>query len=97
MNKELAAPIAWLNEINSELKFLFNLRKAQIRMLMTMHSFRSLQSDASLMAKESRLDLLAGAVQCWQGYPLAKMESVWLCPYSSFREVLESEDKTRES
>ena len=64
---------------------------------MTMYSFRSLQSDASLVAKESRLDLLAAAVQCWQVYSSEKMESVWLCLYSSFRGVLESEDETRES
>ena len=64
-------------------------------MLTTMHSFRSLQSDASLVGKESRLDLLAAAVQCW--YPLEKMESVWLSLYSSFRGVLESEDETRGS
>ena len=28
--------------------------------------FRNLQSDVSFMAKESRRDLLATAVQCWQ-------------------------------
>ena len=66
-------------------------------MLMTMHSFRSLQSDASLVAKESRLDLLAAAIQCWQEYPSEKLESVWLGLYSSFRGVLESGDETRES
>ena len=66
-------------------------------MSMTMHTFRSLQSDASLVAKESRLDLLAAAVQCWQEYPLEKMESVWLCLYSSFHGVQESGDETNES
>lgn len=52
--------------------------------------FRSLQSDVSLVAKETRRDLLEAVHQCWEEYPAEKMESVWRCLFASYHGVLES-------
>ena len=53
--------------------------------------FNSLQSDVSLVAKETRRDLLDAIIKCWHEYPLETIERVWRCLlYSSFHGVLES-------
>lgn len=52
--------------------------------------FNSLQSDVSLVAKESRRELLDAVISCWDAYPAEKMRSVWHCLYNSFKGILET-------
>eukprot|EP00117_Sycon_ciliatum_P010463 scpid98758/ scgid0105/ len=46
--------------------------------------FYSLETDVSLMAKETRKELLQGVETCWHDYTAAKMGSVCLGLYGSF-------------
>lgn len=50
--------------------------------------FASLQSDVSLVSKETRRDLLEAVVTCWEAYPLERMTAVWRCLYASYHGIL---------
>jgi len=42
----------------------------------------------SLVAKESRKNLLSAVTDCWDGYDAERIESVWRCLYASYKGVL---------
>lgn len=50
--------------------------------------FHSLQSDVSLVAKETRKDLLEAVERCWDEYPVERMDCVWRALYSSYHGIL---------
>ena len=50
-----------------------------------------LQTDVSLVAKETRKELLQAVEGYWHEYPAAYMRSLWLCLYGSFHGILEND------
>ena len=55
-------------------------------------SFNSHQSDASLVAKENRQELLQAILDSWREYPAKQLESrrLWRCLHSSYHVDLDS-------